>query len=73
MAGILRDAAAEPSSSWLPRAVRYVTRPTPRRGPFWNAPFGAARLMRELDDVRPDTVLAAFTEGRTSTTTDPAA
>ena len=53
-----------PGDHFFPEPYAYVTPPTPRGGPFWNAPFGAARLMRDLDDARPDTVLAFFIEGQ---------
>jgi hypothetical protein len=35
---------------------------TPRRSPFWNAPFGALRAAAELPDA--DAVAAWFAEGR---------
>jgi hypothetical protein len=57
-----------PGDTFLPEPYAYVTPPTPRVGPFWNAPFGAARLMRDLDQADPDTVLAFFTEARTRIT-----
>jgi hypothetical protein len=53
-----------PGDTFFPEPYAYVTPPTPRSGPFWNAPFGAARLMRELDHAEPGTVLAFFAEGR---------
>ena len=39
----------------------YVGPWMPREGPFWNAPFGAARSFRELLDVA--AIAAFFTEG----------
>jgi hypothetical protein len=62
-----------PGDGFLPEPYAYVTPPTPRGGPFWNAPFGAARPMRDLDTAAPDAVLAFFTEGRDRATTDPTA
>jgi hypothetical protein len=40
---------------------------TPRRGPFWNAPFGALRAAAELPDA--DAVAAWFAEGRAAART----
>jgi len=62
-----------PGDHFFPEPYAYVTPPTPRGGPFWNAAFGAARLMRELDDARPDTVRAFFVDGQQRATADPAA
>lgn len=42
----------------------YVTPRTPRRDDFWNAPFGAARPMRELGHGDADSVLAFFIDAR---------
>ncbi len=42
-----------------------------RTGPFWNAPFGAARLMRELPGV--DDVLEFFSAGGAHASDDPEA
>ena len=53
-----------PGDHHFPEPYAYVLPPKPQTGPFWNAPFGAARLMRDLDNARPDAVLAFFTEGR---------
>jgi hypothetical protein len=53
-----------PGDGYLPEPYAYVSPPTPRHGAFWNAPFGAARPMRALDDADPDAVLAFFAEGR---------
>jgi len=47
----------------------YVGPHTPRQGEFWNAPFGAARSMRELAGA--DAVLAFFEEGRRNATGSP--
>lgn len=40
-----------PGDDGIPAPYAYVGPWTPRTGEFWNAPFGAARLMTELDDV----------------------
>jgi hypothetical protein len=53
-----------PGDDHLAEPYAYVGPPTPRHGPFWNQPFGAARPMRAFDDAEPDSVLAFFTEGR---------
>jgi hypothetical protein len=53
-----------PGDTTIAEPYAYVTPPTPRREAFWNQPFGAARAMRELDDARPDAVLAFFVEAR---------
>lgn len=42
-------------------------------GEFWNAPFGAARPKRDLDDGSAAAVLAYFMDGRRRAATDPAA
>jgi hypothetical protein len=39
----------------------------PRTEPFWNAPFGAARTMRDLDNASPEAVHAFLVEGRSRT------
>ncbi|MDH2429242.1 hypothetical protein [Sphaerisporangium sp. TRM90804] len=44
---------------YLPEPYAYTGPWKPRTGPFWNAPFGAARPLRELDDVA-----GFFAEGR---------
>jgi hypothetical protein len=51
-----------PGDGYLPEPYAYVTPPSPLDGAFWNAPFGAARPMAELNG--PDAVLAFFREGR---------
>ncbi len=53
-----------PGDGFLAEPYAYVTPPTPRGGTFWNAPFGAARPMRELDNGTPEAVLAFFSQGR---------
>jgi hypothetical protein len=47
-----------PGDGYLAEPYAYVTPPSPRTGPFWNAPFGAARPVHEID------VLKFFEEGR---------
>ena len=46
----------------IPRPYAYVGPWTPKEGPFWNQPFGAARTVAELATV--DDVLRFFEEGR---------
>jgi hypothetical protein len=53
-----------PGDTHIDEPYAYVGPPTPRTGPFWNQPFGAARPMRELGDADPAPVLAFFVEGR---------
>jgi hypothetical protein len=43
------------------RPYAYVATPRPPTGPFWNAPFGAARSLSELDDA--DRIVAFFRQG----------
>ncbi|MFD9598067.1 hypothetical protein ACFWA9_35650 [Kitasatospora sp. NPDC059973] len=40
-----------PGDAFQAEPYAYVGPPTPRRGEFWNAPFGAARPIRELGGV----------------------
>jgi hypothetical protein len=47
---------------WLGEPYAYIGPWKPREGEFWNAPFGAARPMRELPDA--GAVLAFFRQGR---------
>ena len=49
----------------------YVGPWQPRAGEFWNVPFGAARLLRELGDT--DGVAAFFAQGREYAARDPLA
>ncbi len=53
-----------PGDSYLPVPYAYVGPWTPSEltGAFWNAPFGAARPVREIDDL-----VAYFTEGQSLT------
>jgi hypothetical protein len=45
--------------TYLPEPYAYVGPWQPRTGPFWNAPFGAARPLRSVDDLA-----GFFAEGR---------
>ncbi|MFJ4190951.1 hypothetical protein [Kitasatospora sp. NPDC089509] len=40
-----------PGDAYQPEPYAYVGPHTPRQGEFWNAPFGAARTIRELGGV----------------------
>jgi hypothetical protein len=51
-----------PGDAYLDEPYAYVGPWTPRTGPFWNAPFGAARPLRELPTAA--AVAAFFGEGR---------
>jgi hypothetical protein len=51
-----------PGDGYLDEPYAYVSPWSRRDGPFWTAPFGAARPLRELDDV--DALVAFFSEGR---------
>jgi hypothetical protein len=53
-----------PGDQHVDEPYAYVSPGTARNGEFWNAPFGAARPMRDLDGGSPDAVLAFFVEGR---------
>lgn len=48
-----------PGDSYLSEPYAYVGPHQPRQGPFWTAPFGAARSLRELADIA-----GFFEEGR---------
>jgi hypothetical protein len=50
-----------PGDGYLDHPYAYVGPHDPRSGDFWNAPFGAARLVEELTDVAG--VTAFFREG----------
>lgn len=54
-----------PGDDAIPEPYAYVGPWTPQTGDFWNASFGAARLLTELTDV-----LAFFQKGR-ALVTDP--
>jgi hypothetical protein len=62
-----------PGDEFVAEPYAYVNPPSARTGGFWNAPFGAARPMRELDDARSDAVLAFFAEARRRAEEDPPA
>jgi hypothetical protein len=53
-----------PGDRYVDEPYAYVNPGEARSGEFWNAPFGAARPMRDLDDGSTDAVLAFFVEGR---------
>ncbi|ETK32290.1 hypothetical protein [Microbispora sp. ATCC PTA-5024] len=53
-----------PGDGHLPEPYAYVGPWTPRTGPFWNAPFGASRPLRELGGA--EAVRAFFEQGRTA-------
>lgn len=48
-----------PGDGYSPEPYAYVGPHRPRQGPFWTAPFGAARALGELGDIA-----AFFAEGR---------
>lgn len=50
-----------PGDGYLDRPYAYVGPHDPRTGAFWNAPFGAARIVDELSDVAG--IVAFFSEG----------
>jgi hypothetical protein len=52
-----------PGDGYLSEPYAYVGPWQPRHGDFWNAPFGATRLIRDLPNVT--SIAAFFTEGRT--------
>jgi hypothetical protein len=51
-----------PGDGYLAEPYAYVGPHHPRRGSFWNAPFGAARRVAALGDA--NAILAFFREGR---------
>jgi hypothetical protein len=53
-----------PGDGFLDEPYAYVTPPSPRTDAFWNAPFGAAKPIRELAGGSPEAILAFFVEGR---------
>ncbi len=53
-----------PGDALLPRPYAYVSPPAPLADPFWNAPFGAARIIAEPDGADPDELFMFFAEGR---------
>ncbi len=63
--GITLDAVnygVSPGDDAIPEAYAYVGPHSPRKGAFWNQPFGAARLISEFEDA--DGVIAFFEQGR---------
>ena len=63
--GITLDAVnygVSPGDAAIPEPYAYVGPPTPRTGPFWNAPFGAAQPLSALGAEAE--VLAFFAQGR---------
>lgn len=58
-----------PGDGYLDRPYAYVARPARRSGEFWNAPFGAARRLAELDDA--DGIVAFFRQGADRAGTTP--
>jgi hypothetical protein len=52
-----------PGDRYLDEPYAYISPWQPRTGPFWTAPFGAARPLRELSDIA-----AFFAEGRAHAT-----
>jgi hypothetical protein len=50
-----------PGDRYVDGPYAYVSRPGPFTGEFWNAPFGAARRLDELDGV--DGIVAFFHQG----------
>jgi hypothetical protein len=57
-----------PGDGYLAEPYAYVGPCQPRRGEFWNAPFGAARTVTELGDT--EGVLRFFRAGRDFVATD---
>ncbi|MFI6447699.1 hypothetical protein [Kitasatospora sp. NPDC050543] len=60
-----------PGDSHAGEPYAYVGPWTRRQGPFWNAPFGATRPLRELTDAA--AVQAFFADGRARAAADPPA
>lgn len=60
-----------PGDTDLPSPYAYVGPWAPRRGDFWNVPFGCARPMSELPDAA--ALLAFFEEGARRAASDPLA
>ncbi|WP_345380169.1 hypothetical protein [Pseudonocardia yuanmonensis] len=60
-----------PGDAAHPAPYAYVGPWEPRRGPFWNAPFGALRPAAELPDA--DALGAFLAEGRAAAERDPVA
>ncbi len=58
-----------PGDAYLAEPYAYVGPWSPRQGPFWNTPFGAARLLSELPDH--DAIGEFFRDGATRAAADP--
>lgn len=58
-----------PGDRYFDRPYAYVSRPGRVEDEFWNAPFGAARLLAELDGA--DGIVAFFRQGAERTGTTP--
>ncbi|GAB3060869.1 hypothetical protein GCM10027053_23850 [Intrasporangium mesophilum] len=58
-----------PGDRYDAQPYAYVSRSGPFTGEFWNAPFGAARLLAELDGV--DGIVAFFRQGADAAGTRP--
>jgi hypothetical protein len=67
------DYGVSPGDGYISEPYAYVNPGAHRDEAFWNAPFGAARAMRELGGADPDAVYAFFAEGRGLTRNDRAA
>jgi hypothetical protein len=71
--GILADGVSygvAAGDGYLSEPYAYVNPGAHADNPFWNAPFGAARPMRELADADPDVGYAYLAEGHRHTTAD---
>jgi hypothetical protein len=65
--GVLLDGigyGVSPGDTYLPEPYAYVNPGEHSADPFWNAPFGAARPMRDLDNGDVRAVIAFFTDAR---------
>jgi hypothetical protein len=58
-----------PGDGYVDRPYAYVSRPGRSTGEFWNAPFGAARRLSELDGV--EGIVAFFRQGAEAMGTTP--
>ena len=56
------DFGVSPGDSWLDEPYAYVSLGHAGTGPFWTAPFGAARPMRDIPDA--DALASFFATGR---------
>jgi hypothetical protein len=57
-----------PGDDEIPEPYAYVGPHVPRRGPFWDRSFGAARVVHALDDV--DAIVEFFEAGRAAAAAD---